>query len=215
MYQNIWDKLHAEAAEKMRELNDVQILLVVLCAMERQWQLYLEWTERESAFCLQVKPETLRKPMRELLDILWEQVWAEEPVNQHRDVYDRLFQQVEESFDEDDGQDVDFGNANLLLEAAEDAFIFFPMTEEKRRRYLSDGLYKRAAGCAVNYLYRLHGDYFADRVREQGAGTGKDLAPLMDAYAEKDAVWQAETARVREDLEAAKRYPAKDRKSVV
>lgn len=208
MYQNIWDKFHVQVKEKMRALSDVQILLVVLCAMERQWQLYLDWTRLESAFCLQVKPETLRGPMRELLDVLWEQVWAEEPVNGHRDVYDRLFRQVEASFDEEDGQDVDFGNANLLLEAAEDAFIFFPMTEEKRRRHLPGGLCDRAAGCAASYLYRLHGDYFADRVLEQGRPADGELAPLIDAWAEKDPAWRAETARILEDLEAARLYPA-------
>ncbi len=53
MYQNIWDKFHVRVKEKMRALGDVQILLAVLRAMERQWQLYPDWTRLESALCLQ------------------------------------------------------------------------------------------------------------------------------------------------------------------
>ena len=209
MNQNIYDAFYAETAAKMADLTDVQALLVALCAMERQWQLYLEWTQMESAYCLQVKPETLRAPMRELLDLLWEQIWSEEPVNAHRNVYDQFIALDQNSFDEEDGQDVDFGNARLLMEAIEDyASIFFcSEAVDSHRRFGSwrgDAVY-----CATNYLYRLHGDYFADRVMERVGRCGdKELAPLMDEYAVTDPTWLAETARVREDLEAAKNYPA-------
>ena len=209
MTENIYDRFFAEVKAKMADLTNVQALLVGLCAMERQWQLYLDWTNQESAYCLQVKPETLRAPMRELLDLLWEQIWAEEPVNAHQDVYDRFIELDQSSFDEEDGQDVDFGNASLLMEAIEDyASIFFCSEEtDSHRRF---GSWRDdAAYCATSYLYRLHGDYFADRVTEQvGRCRDRELVPLMDEYAETDSTWLAESARVREDLEAAKNYPA-------
>lgn len=209
MTENIYDKFYAEVSAKMADLTSVQSLLVALCAMERQWQLYLDWTEQESAYCLQVKPESLRAPMRELLDLLWEQIWAEEPVNAHRDVYDRFIELDQDSFDEEDGQDVDFGNACLLMEIIECyASIFFCSEEaDSHRRFGSwrgDAVY-----CATNYLYRLLEDYFADRVTERiGRCRDKELVPLMDEYAAADPTWLAETARVREDLEAARDYPA-------
>lgn len=205
MRQNAYDKFLAEVDTRMESLSDVQFRLPALCAMERQWQLYLDWTRQDSAYCLQVPPETLRQPARDLLDLLWEQLEAGEAMGSHREAYDRFLRQIEASFDEEDGQDVDFGNANLLLDALQGhGYIFFPVREEVLRR--GGPLRRRAAYCATNYLYYYHGDYLADCLPE---GTPYDQwEQLTDACAEHDPVWLAETARVREDLEAAGRFPA-------
>ena len=205
MEKNIYDRFLDEVNSRMEALSDRSYRLPALCAMERQWQLYLDWTRQDIAFCLRVKPETLCQPARDLLDLLWEQLEAGEAVNPHQEVYDRFLQKVEESFDEEDGQDVDFGNANLLLDALQGhGYIFFPVREEVLQR--GGPLRRRAAFCATNYLCCYHGDYLTDCLPE---GTPPDhWERLADEYAERDPVWLAETARVREDLEAAGQYPA-------
>ena len=207
MRQNAYDHFFAEVSKKMEALTEEQALLPALCAMERQWQLYLDWTRQDSAFCLLVKPETLRRPARELLDLLWERLEAGETMSPQREAYDGFRQLVEDSYDENDGQDVDFGNAALLLEALQDyGFIFFSIREEVLQR--CGPLRRRAAYCATNYLYRYHADGLANRVsRDLGRVPCEELDRLTDEYAERDSIWLMETARVREDLEAARDYP--------
>lgn len=201
MTQNAYDRFFAEVEDAMEPLTDAQALLPALCAMERLWQLYLDWTRQDSAYCLQVKPETLRQPARELLDLLWERVEAGEALAWQKDTYDRFLQQVEDSYDDEDGQDVDFGNANLLLEALRDyGGIFFPFWGNPLRQ---DIVY-----CATSYLYRYYFDGLTDRIwRDLGRVPPEEENRLLEEYAAGDPVWLAECARVRRDLKAARRYP--------
>lgn|GEM_PF-2789338 len=209
-----------KVSAQLEQFSRVQALLVAACTMERLWMLFEGWTKHESAPYLHVKPETFRRPARYLLDLFWEQIWKEQPYGDYLEEYNRFHNQVQSSFDENDGQDVDFGDARLLLDAIECyGFTFFdtPEAVSKRRERQRSGFYipfitttRYITSCVTLYAYRLFYDFLPTEfcIENSIRRIDKEQQPLVDDYVEQHPLWREEVARIEDDISAAHDYPS-------
>lgn len=195
--------------EKLRPCTRIQTLAMALLGLERTWQMFLDWTYQESAPYLLCKPETFRQPVREALDLLWKQVYSEQIYSQRKDLFDRLRDQINHSFDDEDGQDVDFGTASPLLGQFYSCIgCFFEIAPERRtqRPWCEPDYYvSRAVGCALTYEEALS-NFLYDKYLPF-MGRDRDTEKIFDCI-EKDPLWLQEVQRVYSDLSLVLNYPA-------
>lgn len=184
--------------------------------------MFLDWTYKETAPYLQCKPELFRCPIREALNMLWEQVENQQIYNQEPAVFDELCDFINQSFDEDDCQDVDFGNAKTLL----DAFFggvagFFPIAPERQIQspWNNPFFYESCAASCVTYyaedLYNIIYENCYQQIEE--TETFQNLE-FMEKHtkihyratilAAESTLWKQEIERIQSDLLLIKNYPA-------
>lgn len=200
-------ELSSTIKKELKACTRIQSLVMALLGLERTWQMFLDWTYQESTPYLLCKPETFRQPVRDALDLLWEQVYDGQIHNQHKDFFDRLRDQINQSFDEDDGQDVDFGTATPLVNQFFDSIgCFFEITPERQsqRPWCDPDYYvSRAAYCATTYAEALSN--FLNN--EYSLLVERDAEEIFDCV-EKDPLWQQEVQRIYSDLSLVLNYPA-------
>lgn len=185
---------------QLERLSRIQALLVAVCSMERLWMLFEHWTEQESALYLQLKPERFREPARALLDSIWQQVWAEQEAGEYQEQYHQFHELVEESFEECDGQDVDFGDARLLLDALDYSWVFL-----KPARATTSHL----SALIHLYSYSLY-DYLLEEFCEQHSvkRIGPEQQALAAEYIAQHPLWCQAIAHIEADIAAASTYPS-------
>lgn len=211
MERDIVLELKDTLTKELKSCTHVQGLTLALLGLERTWQMFLDWTCREHVELLLCKPETLRAPVREALDLLWEQVYEGQTYNRHRDVFDRLRDQIDHSFEEEDGPDVDFGTAAPLVDAFYgSASCFFEVLPERRyqRPWCEPDFYVSGmAFCTLAYAEALS-NFLYD---EYSASVSKDSETIFNCM-EKDPLWVQEVQRIESDLELVRGCPMnKDR----
>ena len=219
MERDIVLELEDRLAGELESCTPVQGLTLALLGLERTWQMFLDWTRQERVELLLCKPETLRAPVREALDLLWEQVYAGQEYNRHRDVFDllweqvyagqeynrhrdvfdRLREQIDHSFEEEDGPDVDFGTAAPLVDAFYGSVsCFFDILPERRyqRPWCEPDFYVSGmAFCTLTYAEALS-DFLYDQYSASDSGDPETIFDRM----EKDPLWTQEVRRIYSDL---------------
>ena len=192
---------YEEVKVQLKSLTRIQALLVAVCAMERNWQMFAEWTQLESAPFVVVEPKTFREPVRRVIDLFWEQVLSEKDYGDYEAERNALYEFVESSFDPNYGQDVDFGEGDLLLMLVQNegrCFLETPEREEKIRRFTNSPNYttlRPIANCITAYL-----ELFVDRDCYDEEMSAEEIM--------KTSIWRTETAYILSDIAAARDFPA-------
>lgn len=203
-------ELYESVVKRLKSCTRIQSLAFALLGLGRMWQVFLDWTEQESIPYLLCSPRDYREPFRNAMDLLWEQVKNEQIYNEHEDVFDALYDFVENSYDEEDALDVDFGNVCSFTSELISGGIagFFPLSPERQKQspWNDPDFYEScAASFATIYEETLSG-YLYDKYYEQVQG--KEAGDTIDEMVAKDPLWIAEKERIESDLALVRNYPA-------
>ena len=197
-------ELMRSVTKALRSRTRIQMLCAAVLGLERTWQIFLDWTRNESAPLLRRHPEEYRKPFRRALDLLVEQVKNEQIYNEHPEIFEELYRFEQSSYDEEDAQDVDYGNACFFIDAMTSSGIsaFFPIEPEKREEFpwnQPDFYEKEAAELVVLYADILYSFLYDD--------CAEDEHSAIEASIARSPLWLAETERIKSDLALVREYP--------
>lgn len=203
-------ELSEAVKQRLGALTRTQRLAAAVLGVERMWQMFEDWTRQESAPGLRRSPREFRMPFRLALDLLWKPVETGKPYSEHCAVFDRLYEFVESSYDEEDALDVDFGDVRLFVDELVSGGIagFFPIPMERQLSApwnAPDFYVDCAARFVTLYAEQLY-EHLYERYCEQNP-SGKREAELCGQIA-GDALWIAETERIESDLTLVRDYPS-------
>ena len=195
-------ELMRSVTKALRSRTRIQMLCAAVLGLERTWQIFLDWTRNESAPLLRRRPEEYREPFRRALDLLVEQVKNEQIYNEHPEVFEELYRFEQSSYDEEDAQDVDYGNACFFIDAMTSISAFFPIEPEKREEFpwnQPDFYEKETAELVVLYADILYSFLYDD--------CAEDEHGAIEASIARSPLWLAETERIKSDLALVRDYP--------
>lgn len=196
-------ELLRSATKALRSCTRIQMLCAAVLGLSRTWQIFLDWTKNESAPLLLRRPAEYREPFRRALGLLAEQVENEQIYNEHPEVFEELYRFEQSSFDEEDAQDVDYGNAWLFIDAMKSSGVsaFFPIEPEKSEEFPwnQPDFYERvAAGLVVLYAEILYNFLHENCTEKEHSAIEASIA--------RNPLWLAETERIKSDLTMACGY---------
>ena len=120
------------------------------------------------------------------------------------EIFEELYRFEQSSYDEEDAQDVDYGNAWSFIDAMISSGIsaFFPIEPEKREEFpwnQPDFYEKEAAELVVLYADILYSFLYDD--------CAEDEHSAIEASIARSPLWLAETERIKSDLALVRDYP--------
>ena len=202
----ISDNLYSQIQEDLAFCDRMQMLTLATFGLERLWRMFEDWTKTEGDPLLYQKPNSFRQRMRNILDHIWEQIESGQEINPYEKEFDNFLNFVNASFDENDGQDVDMGTGNPLInEMFCGAVCFF--SEREARKY--------ASSCITAYAEYLSGllyDYFYNECKKSVSGqeiSPKERQKLLDAKIDgaimEYPLWKEEIERIKRDFAIVKK----------
>ena len=123
---------------------------------------------------------------------------------EHPEIFEELYRFEQSSYDEEDAQDVDYGNACFFIDAMTSSGIsaFFPIEPEKREESpwnQPDFYEKETAELVVLYADILYSFLYDD--------CAEDEHGAIEASIARSPLWLAETERIKSDLALVRDYP--------